>query len=162
MIFSYEPVCDINARLLILGTAPSPRSLESGFYYGHPQNRFWRLLSDLAKSPVPQSITEKKRLLIENGIALWDVLYSCEREGAMDADIRSPVPNDIAGLIARFGGIKTVFFNGSAAYNLYKRLHGSLPDRPCLRLPSTSPANARFDYPALKRAWSPVSDALDR
>lgn len=161
MILSYAPVCDNNAALLILGTAPSPRSLESGFYYGHPQNRFWRLLCDFTGSPAPQSVLEKRRLLSENHIGLWDVLYSCQRTGALDSDIRSPVPNDIAGLLAQFEGIRTVFFNGSAAFRLYQRLHKGLPPRPCLCLPSTSPANARYDYPSLKQAWAPVADAIN-
>ena len=96
---SFGPVWGPDSRLLILGTWPSPKSREMGFYYGHPQNRFWPLLAALTGRPRPQTIPEKKALILESGLALWDTLESCTIQGARDETIRDPVPNDVAGLL---------------------------------------------------------------
>ena len=137
------PVCDRNSRVLVLGTMPSPKSREAGFYYSHPQNRFWRILSDLYALPLPRSNGEKRALLLSCGIALWDVLKSCRIDGADDGSIRDPVPNDIAGLL-RKTGIRNVFTTGTKAHALYRRLCERYTGVPAGALPSTSPANCRF------------------
>ena len=99
----FGPVWGPGSRLLILGTWPSPKSREMGFYYGPPQNRFWPLLAALTGRPRPQSIPEKKALILESGLALWDTLESCTIQGARDETIRDPVPNDVAGLLKASG-----------------------------------------------------------
>lgn len=160
MIRSFQPVCGERASILILGTAPSPRSIETGFYYGHAQNRFWKLISDFAASPPPADTEEKRALLLDNGIALWDVLRSCRRKGALDLDIRDAEPNDIAGLLGEHPGIRAVFLNGSAALRFYRKFHARGISLAYTGLPSTSPANARYGYADLRRAWEPVGNAI--
>ena len=140
-IESYAPVADGNCRTLIVGTAPSVESLRAGFFYGHPRNAFWRILAEVFGGEIPGTIGDKKALLLNNRIALWDVCRSCLREGSLDGNIRSVEPNDFAGLFEQYPGIRRVLFNGGTAEALFFRLcGGALGDRPWARLPSTSPA----------------------
>lgn len=148
----FGPVWRPGSRLLILGTWPSPKSREMGFYYGHPQNRFWPLLAALTGRPRPQSIPEKKALILESGLALWDTLESCTIQGARDETIRDPVPNDVAGLL-KASGICAVACNGAAAHRFYQKFAQPLTGVEALRLPSTSPANAAWTMPRLEQAW---------
>lgn len=148
----FGPVWGPDSRLLILGTWPSPKSREMGFYYGHPQNRFWPLLAALTGRPRPQTIPEKKALILESGLALWDTLESCTIQGARDETIRDPVPNDVAGLL-KASGICAVACNGAAAHRFYQKFAQSLTGLEALRLPSTSPANAAWTMPRLEQAW---------
>lgn len=148
----FGPVWGPGSRLLILGTWPSPKSREMGFYYGHPQNRFWPLLAALTGRPRPQTIPEKKALILESGLALWDTLESCTIQGARDETIRDPVPNDVAGLL-RASGICAVACNGAAAHRFYQKFAPPLTGLEALRLPSTSPANAAWTMPRLEQAW---------
>ncbi|MEA4824661.1 MAG: DNA-deoxyinosine glycosylase [Clostridiaceae bacterium] len=145
----FEPVCGKDARALILGTFPSVRSREEGFYYGHPRNRFWRVLSLIYGENLPETISEKRTLIIRHRLALWDVIASCEITGSADASIRGAVPNDIPGLCAQ-AGITRIYANGQTAARLYARA-GFAPG--ILALPSTSPANASWSVPALADAW---------
>ncbi len=148
------PVYDENSKILVLGTMPSPKSREFGFYYSHPQNRFWRVVSDLYGQALPVTNAEKTEFLLRNRIALWDVLKSCEIEGADDSSIRNPVPNNIAGLISQTG-IQTVFTTGAKASALYRRFCRKDTHIEAIALPSTSPANCRhYDYERLKEAYS--------
>ncbi|MEI8199608.1 MAG: DNA-deoxyinosine glycosylase [Eubacteriales bacterium] len=147
------PVFDAQSRILILGTMPSPRSRKAGFYYGHPQNRFWRVLADVFAEDVPPDNRSKEDFLLRHHIALWDVLQSCRIEGADDSSIRDPVPNDLS-LILGKADIKAVFTTGQKATQLYMKhclqRTGIMPEY----LPSTSPANcARFSYEDLVRAY---------
>lgn len=153
VIHPLQPVYDKNSRVLVLGTMPSPKSREYGFYYSHPQNRFWRIISDLYREPLPQTNEEKTMFLLRHHIALWDVLQSCRIDGADDASIRDPVPNDIAGLLKKTE-IHGVFTTGAKAASLYRRL--CLPETgiEAIPLPSTSPANCRFyTYDRLLEAY---------
>lgn len=136
-----SPVYDRNSRILILGTMPSPKSREYGFYYSHPQNRFWRVISSLYGQQLPVTNEEKTELLLKNHIALWDVLKSCRIEGADDSSIKDPVANDIAGLLARTD-IQAVFTTGTKAAALYRRFCQQTAGG-AIALPSTSPANCR-------------------
>lgn len=146
------PVYDRNSRILILGTMPSPKSREYGFYYSHPQNRFWRVVSDLYGEPVSVTNEEKTAFLLRNRIALWDVLKSCRIEGADDSSIKDPVANDISGLLAQTD-IRAVFTTGTKAAALYKRLCRETAGE-AISLPSTSPANCRhYTYERLKEAY---------
>lgn len=148
----FGPVWGPGSRLLILGTWPSPKSREMGFYYGHPQNRFWPLLAALTGRPRPQSIPEKKALILESGLALWDTLESCTIQGARDETIRDPVPNDVAGLL-KASGICAVACNGAAAHRFYQKFAQPFTGLEALRLPSTSPANAAWTMPRLEQVW---------
>ena len=147
----FAPVCAPDARLLILGTWPSPKSREEGFYYGHPRNRFWPVLAHVLGEETPRTRAEKEALIRDHGLALWDVLASCEIEGASDASIRAETPNDIAALCTRLG-VERVLCNGAASFALYqKHIRGGPPAE---KLPSTSPANAAWSFEALCAAWS--------
>lgn len=145
VVHPLTPVFDENSRVLILGTMPSPKSREIGFYYSHPQNRFWRILSELYRTPLPQTNQEKTALVLAHRIALWDVLKSCRIDGADDGSIRDPVPNDIAGLI-RKTKIDMVFTTGTKSASLYRRFCLKAAGLDAVPLPSTSPANCRH-YP---------------
>ncbi|MEE0799963.1 MAG: DNA-deoxyinosine glycosylase [Gemmiger sp.] len=142
------------ARALILGSFPSPRSRAQGFYYGHPQNRFWPLMARLTGEPVPawDDLAAKRAILLGHGLALWDVIRSCSIRGASDASIRDVEPNDLAGLIARLG-VEAVFCNGATSGRLYRRYAEPLTGMPATVLPSTSPANAAWTPDRLLDAW---------
>jgi len=148
---SFPPISDENSRILILGTMPSVESRRAGFYYSHPRNRFWTVLSESLAKPIPQSIEDKIQLLLGNGIALWDVLATCEITGSDDSSIRKPIYNDIATFInGKY--IKKILCNGMKAYKLCQRLRLPLP---VLCMPSTSPANAAWSLERLTAAWKP-------
>lgn len=148
-----SPIADENSRILILGTMPSPKSREAGFYYAHPQNRFWRILAALYEESFPTDITERTALLCRHGIALWDVLYSCRIEGASDASIRNAVPNDIAGLLRQYPGIREIYTTGTTAGRLYQKLCLPAAGRPATTLPSPSAANASMNLSRLIEAY---------
>lgn len=150
---NFEPVYDDHSRILILGTFPSVKSREQNFYYGHPQNRFWRLMAELTKEPLPVTIPEKKALLLRHGIAIWDVIAACEIQGSSDSSIRNAVPNDI-NRILRHAPIETICANGAKAHELYTRYCLPQTHREAVKLPSTSPANAAWTLEKLKETWS--------
>ena len=140
-IFSYEPIADSGCRLLILGTMPSVKSLEEGFYYAHPRNAFWPMMAEILKEPQPKDVGEKKRLLIRHRIALWDVAGSCVREGSLDSAIKDVELNDFGPFFQTYPSIEKVLLNGGTAWNLYHRLPKEIVfARPCVKMPSTSPA----------------------
>ncbi len=149
---TFQPVYDENSRILILGTFPSVKSREMQFYYGHPQNRFWKVTAFLTDSPIPQTIAEKKAMLLAGHIAVWDVIASCEIRGSSDSSIRGVVPNDIAGLLDQTG-IRAVFANGNKAYELYEKYCEASCGLRAVRLPSTSPANAAWSLERLEESW---------
>lgn len=151
VIHPFEPVADQNSRILILGSFPSVKSRETGFYYGHKQNRFWKVMAQILQCAVSQTVAEKRAMLLTHGVAVWDSLKSCDIEGSSDASIRNPVPNDIAGLIDKTG-IAAVFFNGKAAYNVYQK-YSPMVAVPTQVLPSTSPANAAYSLERLCGIW---------
>jgi len=159
VVHPLPPVVDGESRVLLLGTMPSPKSRETGFYYGHPQNRFWRVLAVAAGEAAPTSRQEKLDFLRRHRIALWDVLASCRIEGASDASIRDPVPNDVAGLLRR-APIRAVFATGETAGRLYDRLCLPSTGVPAARLPSTSAANrGRWPEGALVERYRAVLEA---
>lgn len=150
---------DKNSRVLILGTIPSPKSREQGFYYGHPQNRFWRVLSDILEEEFPETVEERKALLSRNRIALWDVLESCEIKGASDTSIKAPKANDM-NIILKFSDIKAVFTTGAKATELYRRLCYPECGVASMRLPSTSPANCGCKYETLIEEYRKILNYL--
>ena len=154
---SFAPVAGESARALILGTWPSPESWRTGFYYGHPRNRFWPLLAHLTGRETPRTVEEKKALIVESGLALWDTLESCTITGASDASIRDAAPHDVAGLCKQLG-VQAVFCNGAAAHRFYVKFHQPLTGIEAVQLPSTSPANAAWSFEKLCSAWAEVGD----
>lgn len=137
-----QPVYDSDSKILILGTMPSPKSREVGFYYGHPQNRFWKVLGGVLKTEFPADREGKTRLLHQYHIALWDVLERCSINGAQDASIKDGKPNDLS-LILKSAPIEVIFTTGTTAHRLYDRLLLPETGRPAIGLPSTSPANCQ-------------------
>ena len=157
-----EAVYNEHSRVLILGTMPSPESRRRGFFYSHPANRFWRALAAVLETDIPQTNEEKRALILENRIALWDVLASCDIIGSSDSSIKNAVPNDIPRLL-RETGIKAVFTTGLTATKLYRRFfpHPSAPEP--IPLPSPSPANqGRWPLGALVREYSAILEYIPK
>ena len=147
----FDPIYDENSRILILGSFPSVRSRSDGFYYGHPQNRFWRLMSELYETDFLHTTEEKKCFLLKNGIALWDVIGSCEIENSSDSSIRNAVPNPLEHIFEKTN-IRSVYTNGKTADRLYRKYYGA----GAICLPSTSPANAAWTFEKLLKAWEKI------
>ena len=160
IIHSIEPVFDAESRVLILGTMPSPKSREVQFYYGHPQNRFWRVLAAVLGEEVPRSVPEKEAMLLRHRIALWDVLAECEITGASDSSIRNPVANDLS-VILDHAPVQAVFTTGAIAWKLYTRLQKPHTGIEAVRLPSTSPANCAVKMEALTEAYKAILPWLE-
>ena len=158
-IHNIPPVYDKQSRVLILGSFPSVKSRETEFFYGHPQNRFWKVIAALCGAPVPETVAQKKELLFQNGIALWDVIAVCSVDGSADSSIKNAVPNDISSLLSETN-IKHIFLNGKTAEKYYNRYMKSAVDIPALCLPSTSPANAAKNLDALVEDWSIIKKFL--
>ena len=146
------PVFDADSTVLVLGSFPSVKSRESGFFYGHAQNRFWRVTAAVFGCPVPVTIPEKRAFLLQNHVALWDVIASCDIDGSSDASIKHVRPNDLAPLLAA-SKITHIFTNGATADALYTRWQFPATGIPAVRLPSTSPANAAWSLDRLIDAW---------
>lgn len=146
------PVFDADSTVLVLGSFPSVKSRESGFFYGHAQNRFWRVTAAVFGCPVPVTIPEKRAFLLQNHVALWDVIASCDIDGSSDASIKNVRPNDLAPLLAA-SKITHIFTNGATADALYIRWQFPATGIPAVRLPSTSPANAAWSLDRLIDAW---------
>ena len=148
----FPPVFDETSKILILGTFPSVKSREGQFYYHHPQNRFWKVTAALVQEPVPQTISEKKAMLLRGHIAVWDVVQSCRILGSSDSSIRDVVPADL-GKILDHAKIRQIFANGTTALRLYRRYCEKDTGREAIGLPSTSPANAVWRLDALIEKW---------
>lgn len=154
-----EPVYNESSKILILGSFPSVKSREEGFFYGHPQNRFWRVLSALLERELPSTTEEKKTFLLTHRIAVWDVIASCEIEGSADSTIKSVTPNDL-NIILSAADIKAIFVNGKTAEKYYNKYILKALNRPAILLPSTSPANASFSLEKLTREWSKINEYI--
>ena len=155
------PLYDSESRILILGSFPSPKSREAKFFYGHPQNRFWKVMAAvLSWDFVPRTVEEKSAMLHEKHVALWDTVASCEIRGASDASITNVTPNDLSPILGA-APVRAVFCNGSASHSLYMKYVLPRTGREALRLPSTSPANAAWSLERLVDAWSILKEYLD-
>ena len=152
VIHPIEPIYDKNSKILILGSFPSVKSGEEGFFYGHKQNRFWKVVSEVFEEGEPVTIEEKKALLIRNKIALWDVIQSCDIVGSSDSSITNVVPNDLS-LILNTADIKAIYVNGKTAYKYYRKYTEPVTQRTAICLPSTSPANAAWNMEKLLEVW---------
>ena len=149
----FPPVYDENSEILILGSFPSVKSREIQFFYGHPQNRFWKVMAQVLNEKVPQTIPEKKEMLLRHHIALWDVIASCDIAGSSDSSIKNAVPADISRIL-KAADIQTIIANGGTAFRLYGRYCEPVTGRPAALCPSTSPANAAFSLERLSECWS--------
>lgn len=154
------PVWAPDSRVLILGTLPSPASRQAGFYYMHPQNRFWPVLAALFHAPTPQGPEARRAFALAHRIALWDTLAGCTIAGASDASIRDPVPTDLAPLLAG-APIRAVFTTGAAATNFYTRFQQPRTGLPPHRLPSPSAANCAVPFPRLVEAYAAILPFLE-
>ena len=150
-LHTIAPVYDENSRILILGSFPSVKSREAAFFYGHPQNRFWRVLAAVLGEETPQTVAEKKSLLLRHGVALWDVIASCDIAGSSDASITNAAPNDLSRIL-NAAPVRRIFCNGGTAYRFYRRYDEAAWGK-AEALPSTSPANARSSVQALTERW---------
>ena len=155
IVHTFEPVYDKDSEILILGTLPSVKSRENNFYYGHKQNRFWKVLATLLKEPVPETIEEKKAMLLAHRIALWDVIQSCDIKGSSDSSIKNVQPTDI-GMILEKTNMTQIYANGNKAGQLYKRYQFPITGIEATVLPSTSPANAAWSLARLCEAWKTI------
>jgi hypoxanthine-DNA glycosylase len=152
-----SPLYDENSKILILGSFPSVKSRESEFFYAHPQNRFWKVISCVFDEVVPRFVEEKKAFLAKHGIALWDVIASCEIEGSADSSIKSVTPNDLSKILDK-ARIKAIFTNGKTAKKYYDKYIGSTVGIEAYPLPSTSPANATQSLEKLIEQWRIISE----
>lgn len=150
---TFAPVFDEYSEILILGTFPSVKSRENMFYYGHPQNRFWKVIANMQKAPIPESIEEKRKLLLDSYIAIWDVIASCTIIGSSDSSIRDVKVNDIEKLLEQTN-IRAIYGNGAKACELYNRYVKDELGVDIVKLPSTSPANAGYSLEKLCRMWN--------
>ncbi len=155
----FDPVFNEESRILMLGTMPSPKSRETGFYYGHPRNRFWKVVSDVCGEVLPVTREDKIGFALRNRIAVWDVLAGCEIRGADDSSIRNPAPNDMSRILGH-ADIKAIFTTGTKAAQLYKRYCYPRMGIEAVSLPSTSPANCRVTYEELYQAYAKIRDYL--
>ena len=151
------PFFDKDSKILILGSFPSVKSREQMFFYGHPQNRFWKVSAAVFEQAVPQNTDEKKDFLKRNNIAMWDVIGACEIEGSADSTIKDVVPNDLS-FILDTADIRAIFVNGKTAEKYYNKYTKDVIGRPAVCLPSTSPANAAWNLEKLTDAWKVIRE----
>lgn len=149
------PLYDEQSTILILGSFPSVKSREGCFFYHHPQNRFWKVLTAIFNQPVPETIEQKKSFLLTNHIAVWDVIASCSIEGSSDSSIKDVVPNDLTPILTG-SRITRIFCNGGTSYQYYHKYQEKTLQRTAIRLPSTSPANAAWSFDRLVQEWSQI------
>lgn len=152
IIHPISPFYNKESKILILGSFPSVKSREAGFYYAHPRNRFWTVLSDIFGYPIPSTVEEKKKMLVESRVALWDIIGSCRIKGSSDLSITDVIPNDICAIV-RECGIKAVFLNGKTSAKYFEKFMADRVTVPYTALPSTSPANASYTYGELLGIW---------
>lgn len=153
------PVFDRDSRILILGSFPSVKSREQQFFYGHKQNRFWRVMAQVLACAVPEDIPQKRAMLLAHHVALWDVIASCEITGSSDASIRNVRPNDLTEILTQ-ADIRAIYTNGGKAYELYRKYILPVNGREAQLLPSTSPANAGYSLEKLTEAWRVIREEL--
>lgn len=150
-----RPVYNKNSRILILGSFPSVKSREANFFYGHPQNRFWKVLATVFETEVPVTVDEKREFLLAHGVAVWDVIKSCDIVGSSDSSIKNVVPNDLREILNN-ADIRQIFVNGKTAEQYYKKYIEKEIGRKATCLPSTSPANAAWNVEKLVVEWKQI------
>ncbi|WP_255882117.1 MULTISPECIES: DNA-deoxyinosine glycosylase [unclassified Ruminococcus] len=158
-IHNIDPVWNENSKILVLGSFPSVKSRSEQFFYAHPQNRFWRVVAAVTGTPLAKSVDEKKNMLLNCRIALWDVIKSCDITGSADSSIKNAVPNDLNSILSN-SSVDKIFTNGAAADKLYKKYCEKETGITAIRLPSTSPANAAFSLGHLTQEWGIIAEYI--
>lgn len=153
------PLYNENSKVLILGSFPSPKSREAEFFYMHPQNRFWKMIYGIFDEQVSDSVEDRKKFVLEHNLAIWDVLHSCEIEGASDSSIKNIVVNDFSKIFST-ARINAIFITGQTAFKLYRKHCAEKYDIPYFRLPSTSPANCRVKYNELEESYKKILEYI--
>jgi hypoxanthine-DNA glycosylase len=152
---TFAPVYNSASKILILGSFPSVKSREQGFYYGHPQNRFWKVVAEIFSCEIPQTIEEKKNMILNANVAIWDVIDSCDIIGSSDSSIQNVIPNDLS-IILNHANIDKIYANGKTAAKLYEKYSQNLTGINIITLPSTSPANAAYTLKRLIESWKQI------
>ena len=155
IVHPIPPFFRADSNILILGSFPSVKSREQRFFYGHPQNRFWKVIARVFEDETPLTIPEKEAFLARHRVALWDSIGRCTIEGSADSSIRDVVPNDLS-IILNAAPVRTIFCNGRASLDCYNRYIRSATGRDAVLLPSTSPANAAWSVERLTAAWRAI------
>ena len=158
--FSFNPIADKNAKILILGTMPGEQSIALNEYYGHKQNIFWKLLFTVFEIPFSHHYEDRQLLLLKNNMALWDVLQTCERKGSLDSAIKKEIPNDFDAFFKTHQDINHIFFNGQKAASFFKKYVVLKTPIPITILPSTSPANAGKTFEQKLAEWSIIKNSI--
>lgn len=157
IVHPIPPVYDKDSRILILGSFPSVKSREAGFFYGHPQNRYWKVLAAVFEEEFPETIPQRRAFLLRNQIAAWDVIGACDITGSSDASIKNVQVNDLR-IILETAQIRSVYVNGRTAEKMYNKYTFAMTGRSCICLPSTSPANAAWSLERLIEAWRVIRE----
>ncbi|MBQ7568894.1 DNA-deoxyinosine glycosylase [bacterium] len=157
IIHPIPPVYDSASRIIILGSFPSVKSREMGFFYGHPQNRYWKVLAAVFADETPMTVPQRREFLLRHHIAAWDVIHSCDIVGSSDSSIRNVTANDLREIL-QAADIQQIFVNGKTAEKMYKKYTEPVIGRACVCLPSTSPANASWKLDRLINAWKVVAE----
>lgn len=152
---TFDPVFDAESKILILGSFPSVKSRENNFFYGHPQNRFWKVMANVLEWEVPTTIEEKREMLLKNHVAVWDVIASCSIVGSSDTSIKDVVVNDFSRILEN-SKMERVYVNGGKAYELYHKYAEKVTGIQAVKLPSTSPANAAWSLEKLTKTWKEI------
>lgn len=157
IIHPFPPLYDSESEILILGSFPSVKSREQKFFYGHKQNRFWKVMAAVLETAVPETIEEKKKMLYRHHIALWDSIYSCDIIGSSDSSIKNAVPTDLGQIITE-SKIRKIFCNGAASGICFKKYQEKELQITADILPSTSPANAAYSLEKLISIWRKIKE----
>lgn len=160
IIHPLKPLYRDDSRILILGSFPSVKTREYGFFYGHPQNRFWPLMEALFEEDLSTDIEERRDFLLSHHLAVYDSIYQCDIIGSSDASIKNVIPADLKSIFAT-ADIRQVFCNGGTSYKYYKKYHAKKSGIPGIQLPSTSPANARYRLDDLVKEWEVILTYLE-
>ena len=152
---TFDPVFNTESKILILGSFPSVKSRENNFFYGHPQNRFWKVMAKVLEWEVPTTIEEKRKMLLENHVAVWDVIASCSILGSSDTSIKDVVVNDFSKILEN-SKVERIYVNGGKAYELYHKYAEKVTGIQAVKLPSTSPANATWSLEKLTKTWKEI------
>ena len=150
---SFDPISNSDTTILILGTLPGDKSLEVGEYYGHPRNRFWKIISTITNNDIPLTYSNKKELLLQSKIGVWDIAHRANRKGSLDTAIENEEPNNIINFIANHKNLKVIGFNGQKSASLFNKYFQRSQDIKYITLPSSSPTNARINFENICKSW---------
>ncbi len=156
---TFAPIFNCESKILILGTFPSVKSRETEFYYGHPQNRFWKVIASVFACKIPETIEDKKRMLLDSKIAVWDVIESCDIIGSSDSSIQNVVVNNLNSIL-NHSNVEKIYANGKLAGRLYEKYSKKVTGREIVVLPSTSPANAAYSLNHLCEEWEIIKNLI--